>query len=155
MTDATATLQDVKAYVRKQTMVSVFLSMLFSGLMFALAFRNASLNLWAPDYLGIDFLPQASGTLLMAALIPSLQARTAVLRGKLPGQPIAVRRIVLRALGFASLGLILGALAIAVLQATGISVFSWTSALAIKLTFGGILGLVATPLAVRAVLTEG
>jgi hypothetical protein len=41
------------------------------------------------------------------------------------------------------------------LQATGIAIYSWATAFAIKVAFGAMLGLVATPPAVRAVLTKG
>lgn len=141
------------AYVRKQTLISMIISMAFSAAFFLLIFRNAGpVEVWEPDFLAFDFLPQSGIASLMAALVPALQTRTAIARGQLPGNVPTIRSVVVRAFAFALLGLGLAGMVIAVLKASGTSVFPWETAFAIKVGYGAFLGLFITPWAVRAAL---
>lgn len=140
-------------YVGKQTVVSIIISMAFSAAFFLLIFRNAGpVEVWEPDFLALDFLPQSGIASLMAALVPVLQTRTAMARGQLPGNIQSIRSVVVRAFLFALLGLGLAGLVIAMLNVSGATVFPSQTAFAIKVAYSAFLGLFITPWAVRAVL---
>lgn len=141
------------AYVRKQTLISMTISMAFSAAFFWLIFRNAGpVEVWEPDFFALDFLPQSGIASLMAALVPALQTRTTIGRGQLLGNVPTIRSVVVRALAFALLGLGLAGMVIGVLKASDVSVFPWGTAFAIKVAYGAFLGLCVTPWAVRAAL---
>lgn len=150
---ATAGILMASAYVRKQTTISIVISMAFSAAFFLLIFRTAGpVEIWEPDFLAFDFLPQSVMASLMAALMPALQTRAAMTRGELLGQVPTIKSVVLRAFMFALLGFGLAGIVIAILQVSGIAVLAWGTAFVIKVIYGGLLGIVITPLAVRAVL---
>jgi hypothetical protein len=103
-----------------------------------------SLTWGAPDALGLDFVPQSIAVALMSALVPSLIAR------KRLGLAMAIRAIMLRALGFAVGGAILGGLLAAATSA--LPPVGWGEALAIKLLYGGALGALITTLALKRMI---
>lgn len=145
-----------RAYVRKQTAVSIVITMAISAGFFLVIFGNTDpIAVWAPDNLALDFLPQSGAAAFMAAQVPALQARAAIAKGRLPGTPPTVASIVVRAIMLALLALGLGGVVIGTLKLTGSAVFPWATAFAIKVAYGALLGLIITPLAVRAVLPKG
>jgi hypothetical protein len=149
-------MNDAGAYVRKQTLISILITMAISAGFFLLVFGSTNpIAVWAPDNLALDFLPQSGAAAFMAALMPALQTRAAIIKGTLPGTPPTARSIVVRAIGLALLALGLGGCVIGLLKLSGIAVFPWATAFAIKVAYGALLGLIITPPAVRAVLPKG
>lgn len=147
---------DPRLHVRKQTLISIVITMAFSAGFFLVVFgRTDPIAVWAPDNLALDFLPQSGAASFMAALMPALQTRAAMAKGILPGTPPNVGSIVLRAVTLAVLALALGGCVIGLLTLIGIAVFPWATAFAIKVTYGALLGLIITPPAVHAVLLRG
>lgn len=139
-------------YVQKQTIISVIVSMAFSAAFFLLIFRNAGpVEIWAPDFLAYDFLPQSAFASLMAALVPALQTRSAILLGEMSGNTPTISSVVRRAFLFALFGLGLAGIVIAVLKLSGVTVCAWSTAFALKVAYGGLLGVIITPCAVRTI----
>ncbi len=146
-------LMSADAYLRRQTIISIIVSAVFSAVFFLLIYRNPGpVAVWAPDYLALDFVPQSALASLMAALVPGLQTRSAVARGNLAGTVPTARSIVLRALLCALLGLGVAVIIIAALWISGVVVVPWATAFAIKTAYGGLLGRVVTPRALRPLL---
>lgn len=144
------------AFVRKQTAISICITMAISTGFFLAVFRMGTpVHVWQPDYLALDFLPQSIIASFMAGLMPALQTRAAILRGDVVATAPATRTIALRALLLALLGLAIAGLVIALLKASGIAVFPWAAAFAIKVGYGGLLGLLVTTLSLRAILNKG
>lgn len=144
------------AYVRKQMITSIIISMAVSAAFFLLVFRMTDpIAIGAPDNLALDFLPHTGFASFLAAFIPALQTRAAMARGELPGKAPGVMSVLLRAILFAVIGLGFAGLIIAVLNASAIATFSWSTAFAIKIAYGALLGVIITPPAVRAVLAKG
>jgi hypothetical protein len=147
---------DPAAYVAKQTLISVVITMAISAAFFLAVFGGTDpIAVWAPDNLALDFLPQSGAASFMAALVPALQARAAIAKGTLPGTAPTIGSIVFRAIMLALLALGLAGIIIALLKVSGIAQFAWATAFAIKVAYGALLGLIITPPAVRAVLPKG
>lgn len=154
MTNPQAT--NPREYVRKQTITSIVITMAISAGFFMLVFGSTDpIAVWAPDNLALDFLPQSGAAAFMAALVPALQTRAAIAKGKLPGTATSIASIVVRAIMLALLALGLAGVVIVALKLSGIAVFPWGPAFAIKVAYGALLGLIITPLAVRALLPKG
>ncbi|MGF7150068.1 hypothetical protein FHS96_003725 [Sphingomonas zeicaulis] len=114
--------------------INAMLSLAFFALLYGLTPR---LLAWgAPDRLALDFVPQSIAVALMSALVPCL-----ILRRRLR-LPIGIQPIVLRASLFALLGGLVGA-AMAALCAS-LPPIGWTTALLLKLGYGGTLGAAIT-----------
>jgi hypothetical protein len=147
---------DPRTFVRKQTLVSVVISMAISAVFFVLVFHGIdTVAVWSPDNLALDFLPQSGLASFMAALMPALQARSAIAKGQLPGDLPSVRSIAVRALLLAGMALLLAGAIMALLKISGIAAFPYNTAFAIKVAYGAFLGLIITPPALRAVLPKG
>ena len=144
------------AFLRKQTLISVVISMAISAAFFMMVFRSDNpVAVWAPDNLAFDFLPQSGAAGFMAALMPALQARAAIAKEHSYGAAPAITSIVIRALALTVIALILAGCVIVLLKASGITVFPRSTAFAIKVVYGALLGLIITPPALRAVLPKG
>lgn len=147
---------DPRTFVRKQTLISIVISMAISAVFFMLVFRSGNpIAVWAPDNLAFDFLPQSGAAAFMAALMPALQARAAIAKGQLHGTMPTIVSIVTRAIVLAVLALVLAGCVIVLLKFSGVAVFPRSTVLAIKVAYGALLGLIITPPALRAVLPEG
>lgn len=141
------------AHLRNCTLVSILVSMAFSAAFFILIFgQKQVLTVWNPDQLALDFVPQTLATAFMAALVPGLQTRAKVAAGGFPGHSDTKLSIFRRAAVLAILSLALAGFGIGLLWLAGITTLSSPSALAMKIAFGGLLGLIVTPVAVRALL---
>lgn len=121
--------------------INAALSLAFFLAVFGFVARPLSWR--APDALALDFMPQSIAVALMSALVPVLIARK-----RLGGALAPVRGIVLRALGFAIGGALLGGL-LAWVTHGALSPIGWLAALTIKLFYGGSLGATITTLALR------
>ena len=150
MTAATA------AHLRTSTLISVVISMAISAAFFLLVFgQKPMITVFAPDNLAIDFIPQTLAAGFMAALMPALQTRAKMVTGSLAGAPPLPIQIVIRAAWLAGASLLLAAAITACLWLGGIETMPWGSALALKVGYGGLLGLIITPIALRAILPRG
>ena len=136
------------ALIRRNALQSAAINAAISLAFFALVFGFPAnpLAMGAPDNFARDFLPQAAAVALMSALVPVLVTRRDVAR--LTGRaPEALRSVVLRAALLALTALIPGgALALLALA------MPWPPqavipALAIKLSFGAVLGAMVTTFA--------
>lgn len=121
--------------------INAVLSIAFFLGIFGLAVRPLS---WAaPDALAIDFVPQSIAVALMSALVPALLVR------KRLALAVPVRAIILRALGCALVGAVLGGALAALAQAGGNASIAWGAALVLKLLYGGLLGAAITTLVLK------
>lgn len=146
----------VAAHVRTSTLISVIISMAISAAFFLLVFGQRPLiTVFAAGGLALDFIPQTLAAGFMAALMPSLQTRAKLLTGRMPGTPPAIAAIVKRALALAVAALALAAIITALLWISKVEAMPWASALALKIGYGGLLGLIITPAALRAILPRG
>lgn len=147
---------DVRTFTRNQTIISMIISMALSAAFYILVFGGTDpVTIMAPDNFALDFLPQSVLASFMAALMPALQARSAMTKGKLPGSPPAAGVVFRRAVIFALLALGLAGIAIGLLAISDIASLSRNAAFAVKVAYGALLGLVFTPPALRAVLSKG
>lgn len=124
--------------------INAALSLAFFVGVFGLAARP--LGWGAPDALGFDFLPQSIAVALMSALVPALVAR------KRLAMRVPVRAVVLRALGLAAYGAVLGGLLAWGTQAAGLPAVGSHAALAGKLLYGGSLGALITSVMLNGML---
>lgn len=144
------------AHLRTSTLISVAISMAISAAFFLLVFgQKPVITVFAPDNLAIDFIPQTLAAGFMAALMPALQTRAKMVAGSLAGAPPLPIQIVIRAAWLAGASLLLAAAITAALWLGRIETMPWGSALALKVGYGGLLGLIITPIALRAILPRG
>jgi hypothetical protein len=144
------------AHIRTSTLISVVISMAISAAFFFLVFGMKPLiAVFTPDNLAFDFVPQTLAASFMAALVPALQTRAKMVSGNLAGAPPLPRVIVVRAALLAGASLVLAAAATKLLWLGDIETLPWGSALALKIVYGGLLGLIITPIALRALLPRG
>ena len=144
------------AHLRTSTLVSIVISMAISAAFFLLVFgQTAQVPVFGTAGLAFDFVPQTLAAGFMAALMPSLQTRAKIIAGTLPGTPIAPLAIAGRALLLAVAALALAAIAIAGLWLIGATALPWAGALALKIGYGGLIGLVVTPAALHVMLFKG
>ncbi len=144
------------AHIRTSTLISVVISMAISAAFFFLVFgKKPLIAVFAPDNLALDFIPQTLAAGFMAALMPALQTRAKIVSGILAGAPPVAKPIVARAVLLAVASLALAAAVTGLLWLGGIATLPWGSALALKIVYGGLLGLIITPIALRAILPRG
>ncbi len=144
------------AHLRNSTLISIGISMAISAAFFLLVFGlKPVIYVFAPDNLALDFIPQTLAAGFMAALMPALQTRTKMVAGSLAGAPPLPLQIAKRAVWLAVASLALAAAVTALLWLGGIETMPWGSALALKTGYGGLLGLIITPIALRAILPRG
>ncbi|PXW79197.1 hypothetical protein C7451_101261 [Blastomonas natatoria] len=144
------------AHIRASTLISVIISMAISAAFFILVFGMKPLiAVFAPDNLALDFVPQTLAAGFMAALMPGLQTRAKMISGNLAGAPPLARAIVVRAGLLAGASLVLAAAVSGLLWLGGVETLPWGSALTLKIGYGGLLGLIITPIALRAILPRG
>lgn len=124
--------------------INATLSLVFFLAIFGMVARP--LEWGAPDALGLDFVPQSIAVALMSALVPALIAR------KRLGLTIAIGAIMVRALGFALGGAVLGGLLAWSTGTIGLPPIGWGAALALKLLFGGSLGATITSLSLKRMI---
>ncbi|RVT39138.1 hypothetical protein [Sphingobium algorifonticola] len=146
----------VSAHLRFSTLISVVISMAISAAFFLLIFGGTpNIRVFTVDGLALDFIPQTLAAGFMSALVPAIQTRAKMVAGSITGSPPPLWQIAVRALGLALGGLALAGVITALLWLAGAEAMSWASALAMKIGYGGLLGLIITPIALRAILPRG
>lgn len=129
---------------RVSALVNTVLSLGFFLLVFGTAQRR--LEMGAPDGFALDFLPQGAAVGLMAALVPALLVRAALLRSRAIGKSDAplLARIVPAALCGLAAGLASGGLLALAATFGPWRDVAWLLALAVKLGYGAGLGFLVT-----------
>lgn len=144
------------AHLRTSTLISIVISMAISAAFFLLVFGLAvNVPVFGTSGLALDFVPQTLAAGFMAALMPCLQTRAKIIAGDLPGTPLSPLAIARRALLLAVAALGLAAIVTAGLWLAGTTTLPWTAALALKIGYGGLIGLIVTPVALHALLSKG
>ena len=149
-----------RRYIVTETTVSILINVLISGLFMALVFGRATwIELWGGHGLAVDFIPQTFMISAMSVLVPTLLTRGRMKRGLLmrsQGSPprylgrLGVRVVVIAAV----LTLTLGALGVLILDAFWTGPLRFWQAFPMKLLYGGIVALIATPIGLYIALSE-
>lgn len=147
----------VDVYVRRETLVSICINVALSFAFFLLVFGTADrVPVAGRNGLAVDFIPQSFMIALMSTLVPGALTVRRVRAGTLPRSTAASRLptgLLARALLVAVLAVLIGAGIVGGLAlAAGPSSLGWTTALLIKLGYGGLLAAITTPLGLRAAL---
>jgi len=148
---------DPRAYIRRETAISILISMAISAGFFLMLFGVVDpVPVRGLRGYAVDFLPQTFMVGLMGALVPGVLTRKRITNSTIaviatpsfwPGAVLP--RSVLMALLSA---LVMGGGAMAILAALGAATVPWTPALAIKVAVGGLVAAIVTPAAIRATL---
>ena len=136
------------ASIRREAAISFAINAVLSLAFFLglYGFTPRALRWTAPDGLALDFVPQSLAVALMSALVPALIARRRLRNGP------PLRPILLRAGLFAIAGACLGALLARVASGAELPAIAWSTALAGKMLYGGVLGALVATLALRPLL---
>jgi hypothetical protein len=148
-------------YMLIETSISVVFNIVISALFMFLVFgRTPVISLWGTHGLALDFVPQTFMITLMSVLVPSLIARRRMRSGRLARNarrsPSRLpRSVFLRAaLIGCVLTALLGGCAVLIASALWHSTESFWHVLPFKLVYGALVAAVATPLGLRAILSE-
>lgn len=143
-------------YVVNNAVISVAISMVISAAFFFAVFGQQPLiAVFGMGGLAFDFIPQTLAAGFMAAFVPAMQTRARMKSGAIAGQPPRTAGVIGCAAKLALAGLVLAAAVTGVLWLLGIGAMGWTAALILKVAYGGLLGLIITPLALNAILQKG
>lgn len=136
--------------IRQEAAISFVINGMLSLAFFLAVFGTKSRPLkWAaPDNLASDFVPQSIAVALMSALVPALIARRRLSRGT------ALRPILLRTALLALAGGVLGGSLAFTINAVALLPIAWTTALIVKIAYGGALGALVTMLALGRLLSS-
>ncbi len=148
--------KSVDVIVRRETQISVVINAVLSAAFFGLAFgiTPRTLAFGAPDKLGMDFIPQSLAIGFFAALVPALLISHKRRKGLVGGRDTnadPARTILLRAIGFAAIAGLAGAL-LAAFVPMGAAHIAYFPALGAKVAYGALLAAIITPRALRMVL---
>ncbi|MGZ8347564.1 MAG: hypothetical protein ACXWUP_10695 [Allosphingosinicella sp.] len=141
----------LRAYLVRETAISVLINVAISAFMTWLLFGGA--NVAARGDVLVDFVPQTFIVALMGSLVPGAIARRQVRRGAIPRRhvpPSRPRSLILRSL-IAALAatLIFGALGTVLVLALFDESVPFAQLMMLKCGYGGLVALVVTPFAVR------
>jgi hypothetical protein len=148
-------------YLAGETSVSIVINVVISAIfMFAVFGRTPLLVLWGPHGLALDFLPQTFMISAMSILVPTLITRRRIGRGAIarrpPPPPRILRPLALRIVLLAALLTItLGGIAVVILSAWWTGPIRFWQAFPMKLLYGALVALIATPIGVSIALSEG
>lgn len=133
--------------IAREAGISFLVNTLLSLAFFLALFRDARALLRWED-MAFDFVPQSIAVALMSALVPALIARRRWARSGSGSVP-ALRPVLRRAAAFAAGGALLGGCLAWLGQGASLPPVGWTSALAMKMIYGGLLGALITTTALR------
>lgn len=156
--------QETKAWLKRETAVSIVINTALSAGFFFLAFGGQDpVQLWGAGQWIFDFLPQSFMIALMSSLVPGALARRARKDGKLAYDPGAggamiarlPDRLITHALVMAVVAAALGtALMAAVFLAIGLDALPKMSALLLKMAYGAIEAIIVTPIGLRRIISR-
>jgi uncharacterized membrane protein len=147
-----------QAYIRRETGIGIAINALLSLVFFVLVFGGAeAVAVRGVGTFAFDFLPQSFLISLFSALVPGLLAGRKVKQGAVA--PLARRSslpsaLYLRALLFGLCGTIIGGSMMLLLLSSELETLKWSTALASKIVYGGLLAALVTPIGLRATLSR-
>jgi len=149
-----------RRYFVTETGVSIVINVLISALFMVMVFgHSAGIELWGGHGLAVDFIPQTFMIAAMSVLVPTLLTRQRIKRGVLvrsAGEPprllgnLALRVVVVAIV----LTITLGAAGVLILDALWTRPLQFWEAFPLKLLYGGIVALIATPIGLYIALSE-
>ena len=146
-----------KAYICRETLVSMAINGVFSLVFFLIVFgRLHSIELWGMGNWVFDCLPQSFMITLMSTLIPGALTAKRLRAGEL--QPLSQKSRLPRALVLRALLLSVGAALIGtgmvagIALASGATVLDYIPALILKVLYGMSLAALVTPIGLRSAL---
>ena len=148
---------DHKAYIKRETAVSIVINSVLSALFFWLVFRGVDpVPAWGMGNWVFDFLPQSFMIAFMSTLLPGALTGKAIRAGKILANGAGnflPANLFLRALVLALMSA-LGGTAIIALGATvtGTTELSPMMASGLKVAYGAILAIIVTPPGLRRAL---
>lgn len=149
-----------RRYIATETAVSIVINVLISALFMVLVFgRSNDIELWGGHGLAVDFIPQTFMIAAMSVLVPTLLTRQRIKRGVLvrsPGErPPLLANLALRVVVIAvALTVALGAIAVLILDASWTRPLGFWEAFPMKLLYGALVALIATPIGLYIALSE-
>ena len=149
-----------RRYVVTETTVSILINVLISALFMGIVFgRSTWIELWGGQGLAVDFIPQTFMISAMSVLVPTLLTRQRIRRGVLVGRsgfrPRLLGNLALRVLAVAVvLTLTLGAAGVLMLYALWTRPLSFWEVFPMKLLYGAVVALIATPIGLYIALSE-
>jgi hypothetical protein len=149
-----------RRYILTETTVSMVINVLISALFMVIVFgRSTQIDLWGGHGLAIDFIPQTFMIAAMSILVPTLLTRQRMKRGLLTHSagdpPRYLSRLTLRVIVIAAtLTLILGAAAVLLLDVLWTGPLRFWQAFPMKLLYGAVVALIATPTGLYIALSE-
>lgn len=161
----TALTADHRKYILVETLIgTVFNTVISIVFAFVAAGGAASLPLWGPRGIALDFVPTVFMITLVTTLIVTLLTRKRLRAGKAPPLPRAdagplgwgPRQVFLRALTYGLLfAIVLVPLSIGALVVLGIDEMATSAFVLFKAVYGAVYSLLVTPPIVRAALAGG
>lgn len=144
-------------YVRRETAISVSINVVLSLAFFLLVFgRRDPIPVWGMGQYVFDFLPQSFMIALMSSVVPGLLAMKRRRSGLVAQASAATwlpRRLLTRGLLVGLMAALLGTGLVAlVFSALDAEVIALSTALGLKLLYGGGLAAIVTPPTLRAAL---
>jgi biotin transporter BioY len=142
--------ETIRQIVRRETLVSIIINIAISAAFFVALFgMSAPVLVAGTAGLAVDSLPQAFMIGLMASLVPAMLAASR------HASQVPRRQILTFALISAFVAMILaGGVLAGLLLLSGMDTMGAPAALGLKCVFGGLLGAIVTPLAVRRALSS-
>ena len=147
-------------YIVTETTVSILINVLISALFMVMVFgRSTWIELWGGHGLAVDFIPQTFMIAAMSVLVPTLLTRRRIKRGVLvrsAGEPPRLLgNLALRVIALAIvLTLALGAAGVLILDILWTRPLGFWEAFPLKLLYGGVVALIATPIGLYIALSE-
>ncbi|WP_428409754.1 hypothetical protein [Hyphococcus sp.] len=146
-----------EAYIRRETLIAVVISVAITFVFFVIVFgASGPVEIWGQGKFVFDFAPQAFMIALMATLVPGAMTASKLRQGKLQsieGRSKLPKALPLRALLIAAAAAVASVTLFAGLFfVSGLAAMNWFVALAVKLSFGGALAAVVTPIGLRAAM---
>lgn len=152
--------QPYRRYIAIETCISIAINVIFSALfMIAVFGRSPLIGLWGAHGLALDFIPQTFMISAMSVLVPTLltrrRARRGILEIKSRGTARIVNHLGVRVLLIASLlTMILSGVALAILALSWAGPLRFWQVFPMKLLYGGVVALIATPIGLSIALSE-
>jgi hypothetical protein len=148
-----------RRYVAVEVATSTVVAMIFSTAFTLLLFGGqASIPLWGPHGLAIDTFPHTLGVLFPCVVVPTIITRRRLARHRIEAihhaQTWLPRNLIVRALAITLLGLVLGGVVVGALELAGLDALPFATVLVLKIAYGGLLALAATPIIIRAALAD-